>query len=414
MPLPSDLPTSHQSQALEGLKVLDFCWVAIGPMTTRYLADHGATVIRIETPSRLDILRNATPFKDGIPGVNRSGYFATMNANKLAMTVDLKHPEGLEVIKKLVAWADLVTENFTPGTMEKLHLGFSELQQINSSIIMFSTSMFGRGGPHSSQPGLGPVLTSLAGFTHLTGWPDRAPVSPYGAYTDFFLPHFAISAIMAALDYREATGEGQHLDMSQLEGAIHLLTPTLLDYSVNGNIPNRSGNNNPNASPHGVFPCKENDTWCAIACLTETQWNSLANLIGEPELKNNTRFGTLQKRKEHEKELETYISSWTSNYFSRDLMNRLLGEQIPAGMVNACSDLLADPQLNYRNHFTTREHPVMEEHLVDGNPMILSDTPGTIAHRSPLLGEHNEYVLETILGMDLKEIAALKATGVFD
>ena len=410
----TDIPTSHQSQALQGLKVLDFCWVAIGPMTTRYLADHGATVIRIETPSRLDILRNATPFKDDIPGVNRSGYFATMNANKLAMTVDLKRAEGLEVIKKLVAWADVVTENFTPGTMEKLHLGFPELQRVNPSIIMFSTSMFGRGGPHSKQPGLGPVLTSLAGFTHLTGWPDRAPVSPYGAYTDFFLPHFAISAIMAALDYREATGEGQHLDMSQLEGAIHLLTPSLLEYSVNGHIPNRNGNSNPNASPHGVFPCKENDTWCAIACLTETQWNSLSNLIGKPELTDDKKFGTLATRKVHEKELESHIASWTSNHSSRTLMDKLLGEQVPAGMVNACSDLLADPQLNHRNHFTIREHPVMEEHLVDGNPMILSDTPGTVSHRSPLLGEHNEYVLGTILGMGVKEIAALKATGIFE
>jgi len=410
----SDLSYSYQSQALEGLKILDFCWVAIGPMTTRYLADHGATVIRIETPSRLDILRNATPFKEGIAGVNRSGYFATMNANKLAMTVDLKRPEGLEVIKKLVSWADVVTENFTPGTMEKLNLGFSELQKINPSIIMFSTSMFGRGGPHSSQPGLGPVLTSLAGFTHLTGWPDRAPVSPYGAYTDFFLPHFAISGIIAALDYREETGVGQHLDMSQLEGAIHLLTPTLLEYSINGHIPMRSGNNNPNASPHGVFPCKDNDTWCALACLTETQWNSLANLIGKPALRDNPNFRTLRGRKENERELESYITSWTSNYFCSDLMNKLLAEGIPAGMVNACSDLLKDPQLTHRKHFTTRKHPVMEEHLVDGNPMILSDTPGTVSNRSPLLGEHNEYVLETILGMDAKEIASLKATGVFD
>ena len=164
---------------------------------------------------------------------------------------------------------------------------------------MFSTSMFGRGGPHSSQPGLGPVLTSLAGFTHLTGWPDRAPVSPYGAYTDFFLPHFAISGIIAALDYREETGIGQHLDMSQLEGAIHLLTPTLLEYSINGHIPMRSGNNNPNASPHGVFPCKDNDTWCALACLTETQWNSLANLTGKPALKDNPNFRTLRGRKEN-------------------------------------------------------------------------------------------------------------------
>ena len=337
-----------------------------------------------------------------------------MNSNKLAITLDLKRPEGLEIVKKLVAWSDVVTENFTPGTMEKLGLGFPELQVIHPGIIMFSTSMLGRGEPHSKQPGLGPVLTSLPGFTHLSSWPDRAPVSPYGAYTDFFLPHSAVSAIMDALDYRETTGEGQHLDMSQLEGAIHLLTPTFLEYSVNGRVPNRNGNNHPTGSPHVVFPCKENDAWYAIACLTEAHWKALSNLIGEPKLTNHTKFGSLASRKENEKELESCIGSWTSLHSPQTLMNKLLEKQIPAGMVNACSDLLEDPPLNHRNHFAIRKHPVMEEHLVDGNPMLLSDTPGTMSQRAPLLGEHNEYVLSTILGMDEKEIALLKTTGVFD
>ena len=196
---------------LDGVNVLDFCWVAVGPMTTKYLAEYGATVVRVESAKRPGTLRRAAPFKDGVSGINRSGYFASYNANKMGITVDMRHPRARELMLRMTSWAHIVTENFTPGTMEDWGLGFDELREVNPAVVMFSTSMMGRGGPMERQPGFGPVLSSLVGLTNLTGWPDRAPVNPYGAYTDFIVPRFAVAAILAALDHSRRTGEGTHL-----------------------------------------------------------------------------------------------------------------------------------------------------------------------------------------------------------
>ncbi|MEE9149381.1 MAG: CoA transferase [Candidatus Tectomicrobia bacterium] len=174
-------------QALEGLQVLDFCWVAAGPVTTKYLAEHGATVVRVESAKRPESLRRAAPYGGGVSGINRSGYFGNYNANKYGITIDMRHPRARELVLRMVAtWADLVTENFTPGTMESWGLGYDDLKQVNPKIILFSASMLGRGGPLEKQPDFGAVLSSLAGLTNITGWPDRGPVNPYGAYTQQF------------------------------------------------------------------------------------------------------------------------------------------------------------------------------------------------------------------------------------
>lgn len=212
-------------QALEGLKVLDFCWIAAGPMITKYLSEYGATVVRVESTKRPGSLRLAAHFKDGVSGINRSGYFANYNANKYGITIDLGHPRARDLILQLVSWAALVTDSFTPGMMERWGLGYTDLKEVNPRIVMFSTSMLGRGGTMDTQPGFGAALSSLAGFTNITGWPDRGPVNPYWAYTDFIAPKFAIAAILSALDYQRRTGRGLHLDMSQLESALHFTSP---------------------------------------------------------------------------------------------------------------------------------------------------------------------------------------------
>ena len=191
---------------LDGVNVLDFCWVAVGPMTTKYLGEYGATVVRVESAKRPGTLRRGAPFKDGISGINRSGYFASYNANKMGITVDMRHPRARELMLRMAKWAHLVTENFTPGTMESWELGFEQLKEVNPGIVMFSTSMMGRGGPMEKQPGFGPVLSSLVGLTNLTGWPDRDPVNPYGAYTDFIVPRFAVASILAGLVRSRRTG----------------------------------------------------------------------------------------------------------------------------------------------------------------------------------------------------------------
>ena len=268
--------------ALEGVKVLDFCWVAIGPMTTRYLSDFGATVVRVESIHRVDTLRTATPHKDGIPGINRSGYFANYNGGKRSIALNMSQPRARELARELAKWADVLTENFTPGIMERWGLGYDDIRQSNPGVIMFSASMQGRGGPYSNHPGFGPVLTALSSHTHLTGWPDRTPTSPYGAYTDFLLPHLTVAAITAALDNRRRTGEGCHLDFSQLEGSLYFVAPPLMDYAANGRVQTRQGNEHPTFAPHNAYPCSGDDRWCAITCTNDDEWQALCRLMCQP------------------------------------------------------------------------------------------------------------------------------------
>ena len=400
-------------QALEGLKVLDFCWVVAGPMTTKYLAEHGATVVRVESGSRPDVLRNGGPFKDSQAGVNRSGYFANQNANKHGIAIDLRHEKANDLLLKLVRWADVVAENFTPGTMERLALGYDDLTRVNPQVIMFSTSMLGRGGPFASQPGFGAVMASLSGLTHITGWPDRSPVNPYGAYTDFVAPRFGVAAILAALDYRRRTGHGLHLDLAQLETSLQLSAPLLLDWKMNGREPQRAGNRHPAAAPHGVFPCAGEDRWIAIACLADEHWESLRQAMGDPDWAAAEALTTLAGRKAQEEDLEANIARWTTPWDAGALMGHLQAAGVPAGAVLDCSDLYGDAQLAHRAHYQRLEHEEMGAYATDRSEFILSATPGDLHSPSPLLGRHTEQVLKEMIGLSDQEYQQLEADGLF-
>jgi benzylsuccinate CoA-transferase BbsF subunit len=404
------------AKALEGIKVLDFCWVVAGPMGTKYLAEYGATVVRVESAKRPETLRRAAPFKDSVSGINRSAYFANQNPNKHGITIDMSHPRARELVLRAATWADLVTENFTPGTMERWGLGYADLEKVNPRIIMFSSSMLGRGGPLDSQPGFGPVLSSLAGLTHITGWPDREPVNPYGAYTDFIVPRFAVASMLAAIDYCRRTNKGMHLDMSQLEASIHFSAPFVLDYTVNSREQGRRGNREQGMAPHGVYPCKGEDRWIAIACETDEQWESLSRLMypvgqGWPD---EERFSTLLGRKSSEDELDTLLGQWTTGWDSRQLMDTLQKAGVPAGMVNDASDLFEDPQLKYRQHFAYLEHPEIGVYATDRSELDLSRTPGSLDRAAPLLGQHTEQVLTELFGLSTEEYRSLKEDGVLE
>ena len=401
---------------LEGIKVLDFCWVAVGPMTTRYLAEYGATVIRVESGKRPETLRRAAPFKDGISGINRSGYFASYNPNKYGITIDMGHARAKELVLRLVSWANLVTENFTPGTMERWGLGYEDLQAINPAIVMYSTSMLGRGGPMERQPGFGPVLSSLAGLTHITGWPDRDPVNPYGAYTDFIGPRFAVASILAALDYQRRTGQGLHLDMSQLETSLHFTAPFILDCSVNGREQGRRGNSDPGAVPHGAYPCRGEDRWIAIACQTDQEWEAFLELINPVDWDDDRRHqaSTLVGRKTVEEDLDKMITDWTGDQDSQELMYTLQDAGVPAGVVNDCRDLFQDPQLVHREHFKFLDHAEIGPYPSDQSEFDLSKTPGSLDTPAPLLGEHTEYALKELVGLSEDEYRSFEDDGVLE
>jgi benzylsuccinate CoA-transferase BbsF subunit len=397
----------------DGIKILDFSWVLAGPLASGYLAKHGATVVKIEGVDRPDLLRTSGPYKDGISGVNRSGMYATINSNKLSMGLNLKHPKGIEVAKKLVAWADVVNENFTPGSMEGWGLGYEDLKKIKEDVIMLRSSNQGQTGPHATRRGFGIQLVSQVGFNSVTGWPDRGPTSSYIGYTDFVAPRFAAIALITALIYRHRTGKGLCIDISQLEACEEFLAPLILDYTVNGREPHAVGNVCAYAVPHGAFRCKGIDRWCAISVFTDKEWKAFCDASNHPEWMEDPKFAELSSRKNHEDELNNLIEEWTLSFEAEEIMNLLQEAGVPAGVVKNGQDLLDDPQLNFRNHVWWLQHEEIGLFPHMGAPIVLSETPAEARMPSPLLGGHTEYVCREILKLPDEEFVMLLSEGVF-
>ncbi|MDA1174936.1 MAG: CoA transferase [Chloroflexi bacterium] len=399
--------TQPLARPFDGIKVLDFCWVVIGPMTTRYLGDYGADVVRVESGHRPDVLRNGEPFADGKHGINRSGYYANYNSGKRSLTLNMADERARAIAFRLATqWADVVAENFTPGNMEKWGLGYDAISAENPGVIMFSASMLGRGGPFDAQPGFGPVLTALSGHTHFTGWPDRTPTSPYGAYTDFLIPHIAISAIVAALDHRKKTGHGQHLDLSQLEASLYFVGPPMMDFAANGRTTAREGNRDPAMAPHAAYRCAGDESWCTIACADDERWRALCVLMGVPALADDARFARLADRKANEEALDIEVGRWTSTLAAHEVMRQCVGAGVAAGVVLNPEGMFADAQLQERDQFIFMEHPEMGRYASDGNSFIMSDATPTYT-RAPLLGEHTEQICQEVLGMTPEEVQEL-------
>lgn len=396
----------------EGLKIVDFSWALAGPQIAKYFVAYGATVIKIESSMRPDLMRMMSPYKDNKAGLNRAAIFNSTNTGKLDICINLKLPKALDVVNRIVAVSDIVIENWTPGTADELGLGYQNLKKVKPDIIMLSSSMFGQTGPISRHLGTGIPLTSLCGFTEITGWPDRPPISPFSAYTDFIAPRFASLCLIAALDYRCRTGKGQHLDISQFEASLHFLAPILLDYTANGRINTRIGNRCEFASPHGVYRCQGDDRWCAIAVYTDEEWQALCNVIGNPSWTKDEKLSTLQGRIENSVELDQNIESWTSQKRVEDVMKQLQDAGVGAGMVANGEDLHADPQLEYYHYYCESNHSEVGRALYHGEAVHLSKTPYEIG-APPCLGEHTEYVCKNIIGMSDDEFVTLIADGVF-
>jgi crotonobetainyl-CoA:carnitine CoA-transferase CaiB-like acyl-CoA transferase len=404
-----------QDKPFEGIKVLEFCWAGVGPFSLNYLAYYGAEVIKIETALRPDITRTGAPYKDNIPGLERSATFAwTHPVKKYDITLNLNHPIGIEIAKRLVAWADIVGESFTTGKMEKFGLGYENLKKIRKDIIMFRTCGFGRTGPLSMQPSTGFSLTTLTGFNSMCSWPDRSSSPVSGPYTDFIAPLFGSLALIAALDYRRRTGKGQCIDLSQYEAVINFVTPIMLDYDVNKRDLTPTGNQCANAAPHGPYRCKGDDRWCAIAVFTDDEWERFCKVIGNPAWIKNQKFSTLLSRLKNHHELDMLIEEWTINFKAEEVMMMMQAAGVPAGVVSNTQDLFENPQLKYYHHFHELDHPAMGKcAFYQGPGFRLSEADYNVA-RPPLLGEHNEYIYTKILGISEDDYAKWMKEGVFD
>ncbi|PZG09650.1 CaiB/BaiF CoA transferase family protein [Nonomuraea aridisoli] len=351
---------------LQDVKVWDASWVGVGPLATRYLADYGATVVHTESPRSLDVLRNAPPFKDGV--------------------------------------------------MERLGFGYGRLRELNPSVIMLSTSMNGQTGPRRGFAGFGTVLAAMSGFSELTGWPDRAPGSPYGAYTDFIGQRFAATAVLAALEHRDRTGQGQYIDLSQLETGLMFLAPELVGHQLTGRIATRDGNRGPHAAPHGVFPCRPEggrEKWVAVAVTDDDQWAAFRAALGDPAWAADPRLTTLAGRKEQEDRIEAAIAAWTRTRTTAEVV-RALQPRVPAGPVHDAWGLQADPQVAHRRYFRRRTHTVMGEMLYEGAQVEMSLTPPHVSKAAPLLGEDNEQVLTELLRFSPAEVRELVGSGAVE
>jgi benzylsuccinate CoA-transferase BbsF subunit len=402
-----------ENMALEGIKVVDFSWAFAGPFISAYLGDYGAEVIKVESQSRLDLTRVTSPYKDGITGVNRSGCFLVANNSKYGISLNLRHPRASEITNKLIAWADIVVENFGAGVMERLGLGYEDLKKINPEIIMLSATIQGRTGPHSTFAGYGWNTTAVTGIGNLTGWPDRSPVGTLQAYPDSVVPWFGAVAILAALDYRRRTGKGQYIDISQYETTCQFLAPLILDYIANDRVATRAGNRCPYAAPHGVYRCRGDDRWCAISVFTETEWEAFCRVIGSPDWTKDDKFSSLDKRKANEDELDGLVEQWTINFTPEEVMALMLQAGVPAGVVETNKELFEDPQLKHRNYFQRVKHSEIGECYQQAWPIEMSKSPLKI-RPAPCLGEHNEYVFTKILGLSDKEFVDYLNDGVFE
>ncbi|MBE0610578.1 MAG: CoA transferase [Dehalococcoidia bacterium] len=393
----------------EGLKVADFSWIGVGPITGKYLADHGADVIRIETANPPDRLRVAGPFKDGVFGPNRSQFYGAFNTSKRSIALNLKTPEAQEIARKLIAWADVVLESFTPGTMAGLGLGYADAKRINPEVIYASTCLMGQDGPAAPLAGYGYHAGAICGFYEVTGWPDRPPSGPFTAYTDTIAPRFLAATVMAALDHRARTGEGQYIEQSQMESSLYFLAPEILDHQISGRVPRRMGNEDPAMAPHGAYPAAGEDEWIAIAVEDDAQWLVLASLVGEAAWAADPAYATAAGRLANRAAIDARLASWTAGQDMHEAMARLQAAGIPAGAVQRSSDHLRDPQLAHRRFFHPLEHPEMGTVPYEGHQFLVSGYESGPRSAAPCLGEHSMEVLLDVLRLSEDDVARLAA-----
>jgi len=393
-----DLPFS-------GLKIADFSWIGVGPITAKCFADHGATVVRVETEKRLDSLRAQQPFKDGEFGINRSNFYGSFNTSKLSLALDLTSDAGLGVARRLAGWADVVIDSFRPGTMDRLGLGYEQIRGDNPSVVTVTTSLLGGGGPMSSLAGYGFHASAIAGFTELVGWPDLGPDGPWMAYTDAIAPRFITTAVMAALDRRERTGQGCHIEAAQLEVGLQLLAPELLDYQLNGYLAARLGNRDLHMAPQGAYPCLGEDEWCALTVVDDDGWIALQRALDHPEWAASSDLSTLEGRQTHHDIIDDRLSEWTSSRTAQEVEHILLGAGIPAGKVQRSRDLASDPQYLHRDFYKRLEHSEVGVVPYAGHQYKIRGYDHGPRAAAPALGEHTYEVLSELLGMTAEEIA---------
>ncbi len=395
----------------EGLKVADLTWMAAGPLITRELANHGATVVHAESAARLDTMRRLPPFHGGGFGADAGLPAANANQSKLGLACNFSVPESKQVIERLIEWADVVVENFRPGMAQRNGFGWQQVKRLNPRAVMVSTSMRGQTGPEATLTGFGLQGAALAGFVDITGWPDRAPIAPWGAYTDFVSPRYALCALIASLRHQARTGQGQYIDLSQNETGVHYLAPMVLDHGVNGHLLVRPGDRAELGSPSGVFRGEGSERFLVVSAQTDHHWAGVRSVV--PELASS-EYDQLDAdaRLLRRDEIEARFTQWAAGVDVFEAADILLASGVPAYPSLRAKDLIRDSQLVERCFFTSLSHSVIKGGQYDGPVTLFSGTPWRAHSAGPTIGEHNERVLSGLLGFTDDEITLLAEADV--
>ncbi|KRB76356.1 carnitine dehydratase [Nocardioides sp. Root190] len=423
---PGRTPGQRQGP-LSHIRVADFCWMGVGSVATRLLADFGAQVIKIEDRNRLDTPRRLPIYKgdlrsygdeDANPDPDKGGLFNNYCRNKLGVTINMKSDSGRALAERLISSSSVVTENFAPGVMERWGLTYDRLRELREDVIFARMSGYGHSGPHHEYRSYGPVIQAVSGMSFISGLPDREPSGWGLSYMDNQAAYYNSAALLMAIFHRQRTGQGMEVDASAVEIGISLLGPDLLDTLVNQRPSRRPGFPRGNRSahedvaPHGVYPTAGEDQWVAITVADDAEWQRLVAAMGRPAWADEQRFATGTSRREHEDDLDKLMSGWTSGLGKHAITELLQAASVTAGAVQDPRDLdEVDPQIAARGTFFDLDHPVIGPARFEGTPISFSETVQENWRSAPLLGEDNHYVFGEVLGLSETELAELEAEG---
>lgn len=424
--------SNENEELLKGVRVLDFTWSVSGSMTTRILASMGAEVIKVEWPKTPDAMRFSMYAEGDEPGLDNGVFFNNLNAGKRGVTLNVKSDKGREIIESLIQECDVVTENFSAEVFEKWGLGYDSLKKINPQIIYMSISGLGHTGRNRLYGTWGPTAAALSGMTFTSGLPGEPPCGWGYSILDLVAGYSGAVSVLNALYYKAKTGEGQYVDISQVETGLPLCGLSLLDFTVNDRASDKlafpPGNHSviagappgtayrgPEGCPHNVYRCKgegDND-WCVIAIFNNEEWEAFKQAIGTPSWTTLEKFNTFQSRVENQEELDLLVQSFTIDKDKYEVMDLMQAYGVPCGAVQMNEDIVEnDQQLRSRGFFERRTHPLLGERYIEGVPIKMNQGQPYIHSASPLMGEHNEYVLGDILGYSSAEIRKMYEAGV--
>ncbi len=423
-----------QPRALDGIRVVDFSWVRAGPWATRWLGALGAEIIKIEWPdNERGRLPSSTTPQGMEVNLNTSGNFNDTNVNKKSLTLNVRTPKGLEIVRRLVGVSDIVIENFSSRVLRKWGLGYEELRSIKPDIVYVSMSGYGHTGRNHHYTTFGPVAQAASGLTHLSGLPGQPPAGWGWSYMDDTGGMYGAMCALTGLYYRNMTGQGQHIDQSQMVSSVPLNGPALLDFTVNGRGSRRAGfppgnrahwpgtpllNNyrGPTVAPHNAYrthPGDYND-WAVIVCHTDGEWRALVGAMGEPDWARAEKFATAGGRLEHQEELDANIERWSMTLGKYELTERCQAAGIRAMPVQSAEDRVEhDPQLRHREMYSPLAHPALGAHKAQNAPFKLSATPAFNHAASPMIGEHTREIVEGLLGYSSADLRAGFEDGTF-